>query len=161
MKKECEFFRDKLLDYSIGELDLTLSEKVKEHIEICPECWKIVNDYKKTQSISAELLKVDFSDEIWEMERKEIIQRVTRKIDIGKEIINRLKILFTVKRVFAATIATILLILSITVGGIQFKKNQELNKEKIIIENISLLENIAILERFDFYKKLEEKGVNL
>ncbi len=161
MKKECEFFRDKLLDYSIGELADDISEKVKEHIEICPDCWKIVDDFKKTNSITAGVLKVDFSDDIWEMERKEIIKRATQKIDIKKEIMNILKILFTAKRVLTAAAAAILLIFCITIGGIQYKKNQELSKEKTIIENIGLLENIEILERLDFYKKLGEKGVNL
>ncbi|MCX8093079.1 MAG: zf-HC2 domain-containing protein [Candidatus Goldbacteria bacterium] len=161
MKKECEFFRDKLLDYSMDELDADIVEKVKAHLEICPDCWKIVDDYKKINSITVNVLKVDFSDDIWEMERKEIIRRVTQKIDLKKEIIRILKILFTVKRVLTAAVVTILLVTCITFGGIQYKKNQELNKEKIIIENIGLLENLEILERLDFYKKLGEKRTNL
>lgn len=161
MKKECQFFRDKLLDYSIGELEPDISEKVKEHIEICTDCWKIVDDYKKISSITVDILKVDFSEDIWEMERKEIIKRITQKIDIVKEIKNILKILFTTNRVLTAVFATILLVFCITVGGVQYKKNKELNKEKIIIENIGLFENIELLERFDFYKKIAEKGVDL
>jgi|YelNatPaOPRAMG01_1025707.scaffolds.fasta_scaffold15432_6 hypothetical protein len=161
MKKECEFFRDKLLDYSIEELDTEISQKVKEHIEICPECWKIVDDYKKTNSLITGMLKVNFSEDVWEMERKEIIKRATQKIDIKKEIIKIFKLLFTTRRVLTAAVLTIFLVFCITLGGIQYKKNQELNKEKIIIENIGLLENMELLERLDFYKEINKKGVNL
>ena len=161
MKKECEFFRDKLLYYSIDELDTELSQKIKEHIEICSDCWKIVDDYKRTNTLIIDVLKVKFTEDIWEMQRKEIIKRVTQKFNIKKEIINILKLLFTTKRVLTAAVFTFLLLFSITFGTIHYKKIQELNKEKVIIQNIDLLENMQLLERLEFYKKLNEKGVNL
>ena len=161
MKKECEYFADKLLDYSMEELEPDIAEKVKQHIEICPECWKITDDYKKTSSITAGVLKVDFSEDVWEMERKEIIKRATQKTDIKKVIVKIFKMLFTAKRVLTAAVATIIFICSITTGFIQYKKNQELTKEKHIIQNIDLFENIEILERLDFYQKINEKGINL
>ena len=92
---------------------------------------------------------------------KEIIKRATQKIDIKKEIIKIFKLLFTTRRVLTAAVLTIFLVFCITLGGIQYKKNQELNKEKIIIENIGLLENMELLERLDFYKEINKKGVNL
>lgn len=161
MKKECGFFRDRLFDFSIGEIEPDIAEKIKEHIELCPDCWKIVDDYKRTDSTVAGILKVDFSEDIWQMERKEIIKRATQKIDIKKEVLKILKMLFTTKRVLTAAVATVLLVFCVMVGGIQYKKSQELNKQKIVIQNIGLFENIELLERLDFYKKINDKGIDL
>jgi predicted anti-sigma-YlaC factor YlaD len=161
MKKECEFFREKLFDYVSGELTPDVTEKVKEHVGICPDCWQIVDDYKKANSTAVNVLKVDFTEDVWEIERKEIIKRVTQKTDVRKEIIKALKILFTTKRVLTSAVATVVLVCFISIGMIQYNQNQELNKEKQIIQNVGLFEDMGILERLDFYQKIAEKGVNL
>jgi len=161
MKKECEFFREKLSDYVSGERTPDIAEKVKEHVEICPDCWQITDDYKKANSTVSDVLSVDFSEDVWEMERKEIIKRAMQKTDIGKEIIKRLKILFTAKRVLTSAVVTIILVCFIGTGVIQYNKSQEIKKERQIIQNIGLLKNMEILERLDFYKKIAESGVNL
>ena len=163
MKKECEFFSGKLLEFAMGELEAEpeLKKKIEEHVSICTDCWKKVDGYRKAGETAASVMKVDFSDDVWEMQRKEIIRKVTQKPDVAGAVRKFLTGLLTVNRL-AAGFALVLMLATGTVAGLKYHDYAEkLKAERVMISKVDMLENMEIIERLDFYKKLSERPVSL
>lgn len=158
MKKECGFYDDKLLEFSFGELDAEpeLKKKVEEHLAICIECWEKVDGYRKTSATAAAAMKVDFSDEVWEMQRREIIKRATYKVDVLAEIRNFITGLLTTRKLATGFALLVFLAVGSGAGYNYFKYAEKLKSERVMISKVDMLENIEIIERLDFYKKMAE-----
>ena len=159
MKKECEFFQDKLLEYSLGELDAEpeLKKKIEEHIGICTDCWKKVDDYKRTSAAAAEAMKVELSGDAWELARKEIIKRVTYKPDVMAAVRKFLHSLLTTRKL-ATGFALLVFLAAGTAAGVNYYNySKQIRAERAMITKVDMLENIDLIERLDFYKKFSEK----
>jgi anti-sigma factor RsiW len=157
MKKECEFYDDKLLEYACGELTPGLEKKVSEHTAICVDCWKKVDGYKKASQVAASAMKVDFSDEIWEMQRREIIKRVTYRVNIWKELVKFLVKSFSTRKLAAGFALFILLAAGGAAGFKYFQHEKVLEAQMTITNKIDMFENMAIIERLDFYTKMSDR----
>jgi len=159
MKKECEFFDDKLLEYAFGELDAEpeLKKKIEQHTGICTDCWHKVDEYKKASAAAAEAMNVEFSQDAWELQRKEIIKRVTYRPDVPANIRKFFVNLLTTRKL--ATGFALMMVLAAGAGaGIKYHNySKQLQAERTMITKVDMLENIGIIERLDFYKKLSEK----
>ena len=159
MKKECEFFDDKLLEYALGELDAEpgLKKKIEEHIAICTDCWKRVDDYKKTSAAAAAAMKAGLSEDAWELQRKEIIKRVTYRPDVMAEIRKFLTKLLTTRKLATGFALLIVLAAGAGAGIMYYNYSKQLQAERTMITKVDMLEYIDIIERLDFYKKMSEK----
>ncbi len=162
MKKECGFFRDKLADFAMNEMDAEpeLKKKIDEHVSICTDCWKVVDAYRKAAETAASVMRVEFSDDVWEMQRREIIKKATHKADVLGALRKSLGS-FLITRKLAAGFA--LAVMVAAGAGAAYKYNsyrQEIRAEKTIISRLDMLENMEIIERLEFYKKISEaKGL--
>jgi hypothetical protein len=163
MKKECMFFDDKLLEYALAELDTEpeLKAKIEGHTSICMDCWKKVDAYKKTSAAAAAAMKVDLSEEVWEVQRKEIIKRVTYRVDVLAEIRKYILKMLTTRKLAAGFALFMFLAAGAGAGFRYFEYSEKLKSERVMISRVDMLENIEIIERLDFYKKMAEKRSSL
>ena len=51
----CQKVEDSLGDYIDGTLSSWESIKIKRHLETCPSCRELFNDYKRVMSLAAEI----------------------------------------------------------------------------------------------------------
>lgn len=159
MKKECEFYSDKLLDYAYGELPLELEKRVSEHAAICVDCWKEVDGYKKAAQVAASAMTVDFSGDIWEMQRREIIKRVVYRPNIFKEAVKFLVRSFSARKL-AAGLALLVLMAAAGAFGLKYLNDEKTLEAQMNITNkIDMFDNMPIIERLDFYKKMSDSRV--
>jgi anti-sigma factor RsiW len=158
MKKECEFFDDKLLEYALGELEAEpeLKKKIEEHTGICTDCWKKVDGYKSTAAAAATAMKVELSEDAWELQRKEIIKRATYRVDVPAEIRKFLLNLLTTRKLATGFALFIVLAAGAGAGIKYYNYSKQLQAERTMITKVDMLENIEIIERLDFYKKMSE-----
>jgi anti-sigma factor RsiW len=163
MKKECEFFKGKLIDYALDELDAEpeLKKKIEEHTASCTDCWAEVDGYRKTSSLAASVMRVDFSGDVWEMQRKQIIKRVTRRVNVLAEIGKFFTAAFTTRKLAAGFALFIVLAAGVGAGAVYYNNAKQLEKERTITSRIDLLDNMEIIERLDFYKEMSDQGVAL
>jgi len=162
MKKECEFFREKLRDYAMGGLESEpeLVRKISEHTAICAECWNEADAYKKAMETAASVMRVEFSEDVWEMQRREIIKRVTYRPDIIAGIKKALASFFTTRRLAAGFALALIVAAGAGAAFRHYSYTRELKTEQTVISRLDMLENIEIIERLEFYKKLSEaKGL--
>jgi hypothetical protein len=158
MKKECVFFDDKLLEFAFGELEAEpdLKKKVEEHVAICEDCWKKVDEYKRAARAAAGAMKVDFSEEVWEIQRKEIIKRITYRPDYAAAVKKFLLGLITTQKL-AAGFALLIFLAAGAGAGLKYREyTEKLKAERTMISKVDMLENIDIIERLDFYRKMSE-----
>lgn len=163
MKKECEFFDDKLLEYALGELDTEpeLKKKIGEHIGICTDCWKKVDEYRQASAMAASVMKVDFSDDVWAVQRKEIIRRVTYRVDV-LEVIRKFLVKVMTTRKLAAGFAMLIMLAAGAGAGFKYHAYQEnLKAERTMTSRIDMFENMEIIERLDFYKTMNDERIQL
>lgn len=159
MKKECEFYNDKLLEHAYGELTPDLEKKVSEHIGICVDCWKKADGYKKASKVAAAAMQVDFSGEVWEMQRREIIKRATYRVNIWKEAVKFLVDIFSGRRL-AAGLALFILLAAGGVAGFKYFQHEKVLEAQMTITNkIDMFDNMPIIERLDFYSKMSDSEV--
>lgn len=163
MKKECEFFSGKLLEYVYNELDAepALKKKIEEHIAICTDCWKKVEDFRATSAAAADSMKPEFSEEVWEMQRRQIIKRIKHRVDVAAEIRKFLKNILTTRKLAAGLALFIMLAAGAGAGFTYYRHQEQLRTERIITAKIDMFENMGVIERLDFYKKMHEKGITL
>jgi hypothetical protein len=163
MKKECEFFSDKLLEYAFNELDgePELKKKIEEHTAICTDCWNKVDGYRKTSAAAAAAMKPEFSEDVWEMQRRQIIKRVTHKVDVIAEARKFLKNVLTTRKLAAGFALFVALAAGAGAGFTYYSHEEKLREERVITAKIDMFENMGVIERLDFYKKMQEKGIEL
>ena len=161
MKKECEYFSDKLMDYAVGELAPEFLARVQEHAGMCTDCWKKVDEYKKAASVAADAMRVDFTDEVWEMQRREIIKKATYRVNVLAEIGKFIVKAISARKLAAGVALLILLAAGTGAGYMYFKNEQQKQMEKTITNKIDMFDNMALIERLDFYEKMSESGAEL
>lgn len=163
MKKECGFFDDKLLEYSLDELEAEpeLKKKIEDHIGICTDCWKKADAYKQTAAAAREAMKVDFSEETWEMQRKEIIKRVTYRPDILAAVRKFLVSLLTTRKLASGFAMMVFLAVGTGAGVKYYNYTKQIQAERTMISKVDLLDNMDLIERLDFYKKISDKKAML
>lgn len=158
MKKECAFFDGKLLEYAMDELEAEpeLKKKVEEHVSGCADCWKKADGYRRAMRTAAGVMKVDFSDEVWEVQRREIIRRVTHKTDVLRAVREFLGRLLTTRRLAAGFALTLVLAAGAGAGYRYYANARQLHAERTMISKVDMLENMELIERLDFYKKMSQ-----
>ena len=158
MKNKCDSLEEKIIEFVYGEAEPGTEEEIKAHLDSCEGCKRKVAGYKKVAE-RAGSIKVDFSDDIWRMQRESIIRRVRKEKDagvlgwLGKAV----RGLFEARKLSFAL--AVLLLIAVGAGIQNYKKNEMLARDKAITEKFELYENLEILERLDFYAEVSQKGV--
>jgi len=150
------FTKEEILDFVCGEIaDADKKQEIEEHIKSCAQCAAVEKEYRAVTD-AANTLSVDFSEDIWKMQRDSIIRRLRKTESVFDKIRVFAAGLFEIKKIGVA----FLLVLFIGAGATVYKHNKTLARDKAITEKMEFFENMEIIERLEFYEKVAEEVID-
>ncbi len=148
--KKCGVDNSLLADYIYGEIeDASKVKELEGHIKGCAECAKETDALRAVLKAS-KLSRVNFSEEVWSMQRQDILRKVRQSKPTPVSFMKAFFGLFSFKKLGLA----VLIVVMAGVGTQYFRYVKSVEQQKAIAEKMELLQNLAIIERLDFYEKI-------
>lgn len=156
----CKKIRDFIItDYLDNEINERLFGKIRDHLNVCSKCKQFENDLRETTVQPFSKLEIMHPDEsVWLNIKKNVKQEyIPQKDNLLGELINKLSLLFSIKRSIYPAVGIAVIFLAITL--IFFIKNP-INNEKVadnrkmVNRHVSeyLNEQIEFLVELDLFK---------
>ncbi|HDQ26374.1 MAG TPA: hypothetical protein ENN43_06490 [bacterium] len=156
MSDKCGFPRDRLMEYVYsGTEEAKDIAEIEAHIKGCAGCAEKAAGYKSAIKAYSEI-KVDFSEDVWDIQRQEIIRKIRKeRKDPFAAVLKVFSFVFGHKKLGFA----LLLVALAGVWAGHYRNQAALQRDRVMIEKVDVLENMEILERLDFYRDLAELGI--
>ena len=150
--KKCGIKNEMLVDYVYGETGPgTGLAALESHISGCPECRAEIEKLKAVSKAAASI-KVDFSEDIWTMQRSAILKKLKKNEKKRVNLPGFFRGLFP-----AGAILTAAMILIVAGAGLTyFYHSKSVEQQRTLAEKSEMLQNLDIIERLDFYEKISE-----
>ncbi len=147
--KNCGVSSEALAEYIFGEMEPSEASRIAGHIKECSACRE---EIKKLSAVSEAVksIEVDFSGDIWDMQRASIIRKLEKKEKQNVSIFRVFSPGFMLKTAGAAALIFILA----AAGFKAFDYIKTVESRQAIAGNTEMLQNLEILERLDFYEKI-------
>jgi anti-sigma factor RsiW len=148
--KKCGIKSELLADYIYGEIeDKARLRSLEQHIKDCPDCTREAAELGEILK-AAKAARVDFSGDIWSMQRQNIIRKIRKIKAPGKGLSAVWHALFDIKKL---SVAAVILVM-VGVGAQYYRYIKASQEQSAIADKLELLQNLEIIERLDFYEKM-------
>jgi anti-sigma factor RsiW len=150
--KKCGIKSETLVDYIYGEIEPGGDiNGLEAHISGCPGCRAELERLRAVREAGASL-KVDFSADVWNMQRSAIMKELKKKKKTGMDVFEFLRGKFPAGAILAA--ALILMVAGAVITFFYHAKAVE--QQRTFAEKSEMLQNLDVIERLDFYEKISE-----
>jgi hypothetical protein len=151
--KKCTISSGTLVDYIYGEIDdVSKLHEIELHIKSCPDCLMEIGRLEAVKK-AAEANRVDFPEEIWSVQRQNILRKIRTDAPAKKSFGGIFHGIFDVKKLSLAA----LIIIMAGIGTQYYRNVKILDEQKAMADKMELLQNMEIIERLDFYEKMSLK----
>jgi len=150
MDEKCRKIKESITEYVYNELQGELKSEFEAHLNSCPECRQEAEQQKQILS-AYQSMKVDFSEDVWLVQRQNII----KKLEAGKKGI--LQTIFSNMLVRRLSYAMIVMIF---IGISTFAYVRHMLIEKEIVKNLDMYQNMDVIEQLDILEHIADNGDN-